>query len=173
MIGASTGAVGGPPPTFALADLGTGKVRYFTGLQGPPPYGAGFVNGMAVDAEDGIACTTTELDGQVEFYDLKKQTGFAVPMPGGGGQTLSGSDVEYDPLHKWFFIAQSVSGTGGGASSVQIFDTSGRLVKSLNGFNFSNAFNVIGTHIGLNPGARTGYVDGPDQGVTELQGFTY
>jgi hypothetical protein len=38
---------------------------------------------------------------------------------------------------------------------------------------FSNSFNVIGKHIALNPANRSGYVDGPDSGVTEIQPFTY
>jgi hypothetical protein len=84
----------------------------------------------------------------------------------------SGSDVAYDPIHKLFFVAQSVSSTGSG-SSIQVYNPQGKLVESLNGFNFSNASNVVFTHIALNPKNRTGYVDGPDAGVTELQSFTY
>jgi hypothetical protein len=172
VLAGSTGEVGGPPPLFALADLGTGRVVTFAGLQGPPPYGAGYVNGIAVDSDDQIACTTTELDARVEFYDLKKQTGFFVTLPGQPGQINSGSDVEYDPAHKLFFVAQSVSTTGSG-SSIQIYDLKGNLVESLNGFDFSNRFNVIGTHIALNPANRTGYVDGPAADVSELQRFSY
>ena len=172
VIAASTGAVGGPPPVFALVDLTTQKVVEFKGLPGPPPFRAGFVNGIAVDSADGIACTTTELDFSVEFYNLKKKTGFAVTLPGASSQLQSGSDVEFDPVHKLFFVAQSVSSTGPG-SSIQVYDTKGNLVESLNGFNFSNTFNVVSTHIALNPSNRSGYVDGPDAGVTEIQSFTY
>jgi hypothetical protein len=32
---------------------------------------------------------------------------------------------------------------------------------------------VVPTHIALHPSLRTGYVDGPNQGVTEIQNFTY
>jgi hypothetical protein len=172
VVASSTGAVGGPPPVIAVADLTKGTVVPFNGLPGPPPYRAGFVNGIAVDSADGIACTTTELDFSVEFYNLKKKTGFAVTLPGASNQLQSGSDVEFDPVHKLFFVAQSVSSTGDG-SSIQVFDTKGNLVESLNGFNFSNASNVVSTHIALNPSSRAGYVDGPDSGVTELQSFTY
>jgi hypothetical protein len=125
-----------------------------------------------VDSEDGIAVTTTELDFRVEFYNLKTQTGFPVVLPGATGQIQSGSDVEYDPVNKLFFVAQSVSSTGAG-SSIQVYNPSGKLVESLNGFNFSNASNVIGTHIALNPNNRSGYVDGPSSGVTDIQSFTY
>jgi hypothetical protein len=172
VVASSDGAVGGPAPQIALVDLATGAVTQFTGILGPPPFHQGTVNGMAVDSEDGIAATTTELDFRVEFYDLKKKTGTAVVLPGATGQIQSGSDVEYDPVHKMFFVAQAVSSTGSG-SSIQVYDTKGKLVESLNGFNFSNSFNVVFTHIALNPSNRTGYVDGPDPGVTEIQSFTY
>jgi hypothetical protein len=172
VVAASDGAVGGPPPVFALVDLTTGAVNEFTGIPGPPPYRQGSINGLAVDSEDGIACTTTELDFRVEFYNLKTQTGFAVVLPGASGQIQSGSDVEFDAVHKLFFVAQSVSSTGTG-SSIQVYNPQGKLVESLNGFNFSNASNVVSTHIALNPSKRSGYVDGPDPGVTEIQSFTY
>ena len=172
VVAASTGEVGGPPPVIALANLTTGAVAEFNGLPGAPPYRAGFVNGIAVDSSDGIACTTTELDFSVEFYDLKRKTGFAVTLPGASNQLQSGSDVEFDPVNKLFFVAQSVSSTGSG-SSIQVYDTKGNLVESLNGFSFSNAANVVFTHIALNPSNRSGYVDGPDSGVTEIQSFTY
>ncbi len=172
VVASSDGTVGGPPPKFALADLTTGTVDEFTGIPGPPPFRQGFINGLAVDSEDGIACTTTELDFRVEFYDLKTQTGFAVVLPGASGQLQSGSDVEFDPVNKLFFVAQSVSSTGSG-SSIQVYDIKGNLVESLNGFNFSNASNVVSTHIALNPSNRSGYVDGPSSGVTDIQSFTY
>jgi hypothetical protein len=172
VVAASTGEVGGPPPVFAMVDLTTGTVNEFNGLPGPPPFREGFVNGLAVDSEDGIACTTTEVDFRVEFYDLQNETGSSEVLPGATSQIEAGSDVEFDPVHKLFFVAQSVSSTAPG-SSIQVYDTSGRLVESLNGFNFSNRFNVVPTHIALNPNNRTGYVDGPDSGVTEIQSFTY
>jgi hypothetical protein len=172
VIASSDSAVGGPPPKFALVDLTTGVVDEFTGIPGPPPFRQGSINGLAVDSEDGVACTTTEVDFRVEFYNLQTQTGFAEVLPGATGQIQSGSDVEYDPINKLFFVAQSVSSTGAG-SSIQVYDINGNLVESLNGFNFSNAFNVIGTHIALNPSTRSGYVDGPSSGVTDIQSFTY
>jgi hypothetical protein len=172
VVAAATGAVGGPAPVFALADLTTGSVTEFTGLAGLPPFGSGFVNGLAVDSDDGIACTATELDFSMEFYTLKKKTGVAVTLPGATSQLQSGSDLEYDPINKLFFVAQSISSAGSG-SSIQVYDTKGTLVESLNGFNFSNSFNVVFAHSALSPSNRSGYVDGPDSGVTELQSFTY
>lgn len=172
VVAASNGAVGGPAPEIVLVNLTTGQFMEFPGLLGPPPFHQGFINGFAVDAEDQIGVTTTELDFSVEFYDLTAHTGFSVILPGATGQIQSGSDVEYDPVNKLFFVAQSVSSTSSG-SSIQVYDIHGNLVESLNGFNFSNTFNVIPTHIALNPAKRTGYVDGPDANVTQLQAFTY
>jgi hypothetical protein len=172
VVAASDGAVGGPPPVIALVNLATGNVTKFLGIPGPPPFRQGFINGLAVDSADNIACTTTELDFRVEFYNLKTKTGLSVTLPGATGQLQSGSDVEFDPVNKLFFVAQSVSSTGSG-SSIHVYDTKGNLVESLDGFNFSNASKVVFTHIALNPSNRSGYVDGPDPGVTQVQSFTY
>ena len=172
VVASSDSAVGGPAPMIALVDLATGTVNEFAGIRGPAPYRQGSINGLAVDSEDGVACTTTEVDFRVEFYNLKTQTGVAHVLPSASGQLQSGSDVEYDPVNKLFLVAQSVSSTGTG-SSIQVYNTQGKLVESLNGFNFSNASNVVFTHIALNPTNRTGYVDGPSSGVTDLQSFTY
>ena len=154
-------------PVIGLVDLTAGTFSEFVGI------GFGFVNGIAVDAADGTFVTTTEDDAAVEFYNLSTQSGFTVTLPNSGGQQFySGADVEYDATHKWFFVAQPNSSVSSG-SSIYVYDTQGNLIRTLNGFNFSNSFNVVGAHIGLNPAKRIGFVDGPDQGVTELQQFTY
>jgi hypothetical protein len=168
VVAAATGAVGGPPPKLALVNLTTGTVTEFTGIPGPPPYRQGYVNGIAVDSEDGIACTTTEIDARVEFYNLKTKTGFAVALPGGAGQYQSGENVEYDAVHKLFLVAQPNSSTGPG-SSIQVYDTQGNLVESLNGFSFPVSTNAM---FALHPSDRSGYVYGPS-GMAEIQSFTY
>jgi len=155
-------------PIFAVVDLTAGTFTEFGGI------GFGFVNGLAVDASDGIACSTTEDDASVEFYDLSTQTGFTVVLPGSGGQQFfSGADVEFDPVHKLFLIAQPNSSSAPSGSTIYVYDIHGNLQETINGFEFSNTFNVVAMHIALHPSLRSGYVDGPDQGVTELQAFTY
>jgi hypothetical protein len=155
-------------PVIGVVDLTAGTFTEFTGI------GYGFVNGLAVDAADGIACTTTEDDASVEFYNLTTQTGFTVTLPGSGGQQYySGADVEFDPIHKLFLIAQPSSSSSPSGSSIYVYGTNGDLKEILNGFNFSNTFNVIPAHIALNPSKRSGFVDGPDSGVTEIQSFRY
>jgi len=155
-------------PVIGVADLGKGTFKEFTGI------GFGFINGIAIDAADGIVCTDTEDDASVEFYDLKAKTGFTVVLPNSGEQQFfSGNDVEFDPTHKLFLVAQENSSSTSSGSTIYVYDTKGNLKETLNGFNFNNTFNVIAMHIALNPGKRSGFVDGPDSGVTEIQSFTY
>jgi hypothetical protein len=152
-------------PVMGIADLAKGTFSEFTGM------GFGFINGIAVDSTDNIACTTTEDDASVEFYDLTAQTGFTVILPNSGEQQIfSGADVEYDSVHKVFFVAQPVSSSSSG-SSIYIYNTKGVLEGTLNGFNFSNASTVIPLHIALHPNTRTGFVDGPSS--NQIQGFSY
>jgi hypothetical protein len=151
-------------PVIGVADLAKGSFKEFTGV------GFGFVNGIAVDSADGIACTTTEDDASVEFYDLKTETGFSVQLPGSGGQQFfSGADVEYDPIHKLFLIAQPNSSSAQSGSSIYVYDTKGNVRKTLNGFSFSNVATVIPVHIALNPKNRIGFVDDP----TGIRSFAY
>ena len=155
------------PGKIATVDLTTGTFTKFTGV------GLGDVNGLAVDSSTGTACTTTEIDFSVEFYNLATQTGFAQPLPGATQQFFSGADVEFDPVNKLFLVAQPHSSTAPSGSSIHVYDVSGNLIESINGLSFSNAFNVIPAHIALNPGKRTGFVDGPDIAAGQIQSFTY
>ena len=153
-------------PVIGLVNLTKGSFTEFTGI------GFGFVNGIAVDSADNLACTTTEDDASIEIYDLATQTGFTVVLPNIGEQQIfSGADVEFDAIHKLFLVAQPVSSSASSGSSIYVYNTSGVLQETLNGFNFSNASTVIAMHIALKPSTRTGFVDGPGNG--EVQGFTY
>src|SRR5262245_39798465 len=114
VVVASEAALGGPAPVIALVDLETGAISTFNGIRGPFPFRQGMINGLAVDSEDGIAVTTTEVDFSVQFYDLATKTGFSQTLPGATGQLQSGQDVQYDPVNKLFFVAQSESSTGPG-----------------------------------------------------------
>jgi hypothetical protein len=153
---------------IGVADLTKGTFSEFNGI------GFGFINGIAVDSADNIACTTTEDDASVEFINLSTQSGFTVVLPNSGqNQFFSGADVEFDPINKLFLVAQSNSSSASSGSSIYVYDTNGVLQKTLNGFSFSNAFNVIPAHIALNPSARSGFVDGPSTNVSSIQSFTY
>ncbi len=155
------------PGKMATVDLTTGTFTKFTGV------GLGDVNGLAVDPATGTACTTTEIDFSVEFYNLATQTGFSQPLPGATQQFFSGADVEFDPVNNLFLVAQPNSSTASSGSSIHVYDVSGNLIESINGLNFSNAFNVVPAHIALNPGRRIGFVDGPDIAAGQIQSFAY
>ncbi len=83
-------------PEIALVDLTTRNITEFTGL------GDGYVNGLAVDSNTGIACTTTETDNSAEFYNLATKTGFIVSLPIIG--QYSGATVAVDTANKLFLI---------------------------------------------------------------------
>ena len=167
VLGGGTGEFG-RRPVIGVVDLTAGSFTEFEGI------GFGFVNGIAIDSADGIFCTDTEDDASVEFYNLSTETGFTVVLPGSGEQQqFSGADVEFDPIHKLFLIAQPTSSSAPSGSTIYVYDIHGNLQETINGFSFSNTFNVIPMHIALHPSFRSGYVDGPDSGVTEIQAFTY
>jgi hypothetical protein len=167
ILGGGTGAFG-TRPVIGVVDLTAGTFAEFEGI------GFGFVNGIAVDSADGIFVTDTEDDASVEFYNLSTQTGVTVVLPGSEGlQQFSGADVEFDSVNKLFLIAQPDSSSSPSGSTIYVYDIHGNLQETINGFSFSNTFNVVPMHIALNPSLRSGYVDGPNSGVTEIQNFTY
>jgi len=167
VLGGGNGCFG-CAPVIGLADLGKGTFTEFTGI------GFGFINGIAVDSADNIACTTTEDDASVEFYNLNTETGFTVILPNSGEQQFfSGADVEFDPVHKLFLVAQPNSSSASSGSTIYVYDINGVLQKTINGFSFSNAFNVVAAHIAIHPTLRIGFVDGPSSNVNEIQRFSY
>jgi len=156
------------PPKIGLVDLTTGTFTKFTGQ------GLGVINGIAVDTEEGIVCTTTSFDASVEFYKLSEKRPIAIQnLPNAGEDSLfAGQHVEYDPVNKLFLVAQPFSSTGSG-SSIQVYDRRGNFVESVDGLSFSGTGNVFPVHMALNPAQRTGYVNGPDLNVTDIQSFSY
>jgi hypothetical protein len=168
----SYGAAGGPPPVIATVDLQSGKVSEFGGVSCPGSVGCGYANGIAYDSSTGIACTTTELDGGVEFYNVAEETGTHEYMPNGGGQIYAGGYVANDPVNQLFLIAQPFSSTSRSGSSVQVYDESGNFVESINGLDFTDAGSlVLPIKIAINPSKRIGWVNGPK--VDDLQEFSY
>ena len=167
VLASSNGTVGGDPPLNSIVNLATGHITTWNGLN-IGPYGAGFVNGIAVDSSTGIAATTTELNAEVEFYDLAARDGFAVQLPGTGDadQLNSGTEVAVDTMHHLFLVADPVYRPTGG-SAIVVYDEQGNLVEGITGFRFS----FTPGHIAVNPKTRTGWADGP--GIDQLQQFFY
>jgi hypothetical protein len=166
----SFGAAGGPPPVIWTINLTSGKMTHFSGVNCPGSVGCGYANGIGYDSSTGIACTTTELDAGVEFYNVAKQTGIRVQLPNNASQLSAGAFVANDAVHGLFLIAQPVSTTGSG-SSIQVYNENGILEESINGFNFSDASTVIPLRISINPTSRIAWVNGPQ--ADQLQEFSY
>lgn len=157
------------PPKIGLVDMATGAFSKFTGV------GLGVINGIAVDSEDNIICSTTSFDPAVQFYNLNTHTKLNVLLPNTteNDGTFRGQAVEFDPINKLFLVAQPFTSTGSAGSSIQVYDIDGTFVESVDGLSFNGTSNVFPVHIALNPAQRTGFVDGPATTVTEFQSFTY
>ncbi len=161
------GAVGGDPPLNVIVDLTTGKETRFDGLNNGF-FHAGDVNGLAVDPTTGIAATTTELNAQVEFYNLAQQTGtFAqLPCTSDTSQTNSGSGVANDPVNGLFLVTETYYACGSGSALI-VYDEKGNNIETITGFKFA-----IGEPAPvIDPATRTGWAFGP--GFSQLQQFFY
>ncbi|MEO8926942.1 MAG: hypothetical protein ABI306_07235 [Caulobacteraceae bacterium] len=163
------GTVGGQAPNNVLIDLTSGKITQFAGFNFGP-FHAGFVDGLAVDPNTGIAATTTELNAEVEFYDLAHKTGITavqLPCTGPTDQLSSGSGIAVDPVNKLFLVTETQSacpGTKGGA--ILVYDETGKFIESITGLGFS-----LGEPAPvLNPAKRIGWALIP---FSHLQQFFY
>ena len=162
------GAVGGKPPVNVLIDLNSGAETSFNGLNNGY-YHAGSVNGLAVDPNTGIAATDTELNAQVEFYNLSTQAATAVQLPctGSTDQLSSGSGIAVDPINKLFLVTEKYYGCNSGTSALMVYDESGNLQETITGFGFA-----IGEPAPvINPSKRMGWAFGP--AFSQLQQFFY
>ena len=162
------GRVGGEAPINVLIDMRTGAQKQFNGLNNGP-FGSGFVNGLAVDPATGIAATTTELNAQVEFYDLAKETGTFVQLPctGDASQYNSGGGIANDSVNGLFLVTDPFYCDGSAGSAIVIYDEKGNLVETITGF----AFDQGESPPAVDPSKRVGWVSGP--GPNQLQQFFY
>jgi hypothetical protein len=162
------GRVQGVAPINVLVNLETGKQTQFSGLNNGE-FGAGFVNGLAVDSSTGIAATTTELNAQVEFYDLAQQTGVAAQLPctGDTSEGNSGDGIANDPVNGLFLVTEPSYCGGSQGSAIVVYDEKGNLVETITGFKFA-----LGEPAPtINPSKRMGWTFGP--GFNQLQQFFY
>ena len=166
------GAVGGLPPVNALINLSNGNVDSFNGYNNGT-YHAGYVTGAAVDPKTGVAMTATELNAQVEFYDLKKKRAITytqLPCTGNTDQIYSGAGIAVDPINKLFLVTETYNAcSGGNDSALIVYDETGNLVETITGFKL-----FIGEPApALNPSKRMGWAFGGPNGWTQLQQFFY
>jgi hypothetical protein len=161
------GAVGGDPPLNVIYNMKTGKKTQFNGLNNGY-FHAGSVNGLAVDSNTGIAATDTELNAQVEFYNLAKQSSSFVQLPctGDTSQLNSGSGIANDSTHGLFLVTAQYYACGSG-SAILVYDEKGNLQETITGFTFPVGEGAPA----LNPSKRMGWVFGPQ--FNQLQQFFY
>jgi hypothetical protein len=156
-------------PLNVLINLKTGKETSFNGINAGL-YGAGLVNGLAVDPNTGMAATTTQLNAQVQFYDLTKQTGIAVQLPctGPESEENSGTGIANDPVHHLFLVTDYLYCNGSQGSAIVVYDESGNLIETITGF----PFGLDEPAPAINPTKRMGWALG-GQGFTQLRQFFY
>lgn len=163
------GAVGGSPPINVLVDLATGKTAQFDGFNNGY-FHAGYVNGLAVDPNTGVAATDTELNAQVEFYDLNKKQGIAavqLPCTGPTSQSNSGAGITVDPINKLFLVTDPFYCNGSAGSALVVYDEAGNEVETITGFKFA----IAEPPVAINPSKRMGWAFGP--AFNQLQQFFY
>lgn len=164
------GKVGGSAPINAIVDLKTGKQTQFGGYNNGP-FGAGYVNGLAVDSSTGVAATTTELNAQVEFYDLARKGGITaaqLPCTGDASQSNSGAGIASDPVHGLFLVTDPFYCNGNQGGAIVVYDEKGNNVETITGFKLA-----IGEPAPVvNPTTRTGFAFGGPN-FSQLQEFFY
>ncbi len=165
------GAVGGEAPINFVFDLNTGKSTQFDGYNNGP-YHAGDVNGLATDINTGVTATDTELNAQVEFYDIANQKGIAavqLPCTGNADQYYSAWGIAVDPVNRLFLVAQTYNACNNGTSGeIVVYDESGNQVETISGFQFA----IGEPPPAVNPGKRMGWAFG-GPGFSQLQQFYY
>ena len=133
------GAVFGAAPVNVMVDLSTGATKQFTGYNNGA-FHAGYVNGLAVDPNTGVGATTTELNSQVEFYDMAKRKALTfaqLPCTNDTDQTNSGSNIAVDPVNKLFLVTDYFYCDGSQGSAIVVYDEAGNFVETITGFNFA------------------------------------
>lgn len=170
------GAVGGSAPLMWLFDMKTGKSSSFAGYNNGT-FHAGYVNGLATDPNTGVTATDTELNAQVEFYDMATRTGITaiqLPCTGDTDQLYSGATIAVDSVNKLFLVTEPNNACNNGAgSAIIVYDESGNYVETIDGFQFPAGV-VLFPPPALNPNKRMGWVfGGPDGSVSQLQQFFY
>lgn len=165
---------GAGTPIIEMVNLTTAKITWFLGFNNGFD-GAGMQNGLAVDSNTDIACTTTQLNSQVEFYTLATGAGTYAQLPDttDTSELTAGWAVTNDPVNGLFLVAQPYSSTEPNGSTIYVYNETADLIETIQGFNFpnSNLPLTAPVRIAINPSLRVGWVNGPN--VNQLQQFFY
>ena len=167
------GAVGGEAPLNYLIDLSTGKKTSFAGYNNGG-YHAGYVNGLATDPNTGVTATDTELNAQVEFYDMAKETGITavqLPCTGDADQSYSGWGIAVDPVNQLFLVA-APDACGGTSGSIVVYDERGNHIETIPGIPIA----IGEPPPAINPNKRMGWAFGGSTNggeFNQLQQFFY
>ena len=151
-----------------VINLKTGKQTQWSGFNNGY-FGAGYVNGIALDSTTGTFATTTELNAQVEFYNIATQTGtFAqFPCTGNASQGNSGAGIANDPVNGLFLVTDPFYCDGSQGSALLVYDEQGNLVETITGFKFA----IAEPAPVIVPSKRMGWAFGPQ--FSQLQQFFY
>jgi hypothetical protein len=164
------GTVGGHAPLNYVIDLTSGHISQFSGFNNGP-FHAGFVNGMAMDPTTGVEATTTELNAEVEFYNVGTRSGIAavqLPCTGPADQVNSGAGIGFDPVNKLFLVSDPFYACDHSQDgAVVVYDETGKFIESIPGFKFF----IAEPGAIVNPHTRVGWMYGP--GFNNLQQFFY
>jgi len=162
------GAVGGSAPVNVVINLKTGKQTQWNGFNNGY-FHAGYVNGMALDSTTGTFATTTELNAQVEFYNIATHDGtFAqFPCTGSTSQGNSGAGIANDPVNGLFLVTDPFYCDGSQGSALLVYDEQGNLVETITGFKFA----IAEPAPVIVPSKRMGWAFGPQ--FSQLQQFFY
>jgi hypothetical protein len=162
------GRVGGAAPLNVLIDLKTGKQTQWNGFNNGY-FHAGYVNGIALDSNTGIFATTTELNAQVEFYNIATQTGTWAQFPctGSTSQGNSGAGIANDPVNGLFLVTDPFYCNGSQGSALLVYDEQGNLIETITGFKFA----IAEPAPVIVPSKRMGWAFGPQ--FSQLQQFFY
>jgi hypothetical protein len=146
-----------------------GKQQQFNGLNNGT-YGSGAVTGMAVDGTTGFAATATQLNAQVEIYNLANGSGIAEQLPctTDTDEESAGSNIAVDPVNHLFLVTEYLYCNGSQGSAIIVYDENGNQIEVIPGFTFG-----IGEPApAINPGKRMGWALS-GAGLSHLQQFFY
>lgn len=151
-------------PLLAHVNLLSGDIKL---TNGP---GTGFPLDIAIDSTTHTAVYQSQCDNGLQIVHLADGTSISKTLPG-----TTGLYNAVDPRHGLIAVEMVAAGGDGdnnAMSVIYIYDEHGRLLKTLERFNFFNTgLTVNADNLQLDPVHRVGYMFGPDG--FQLEPFSY